>query len=467
MSRIVQISYVPEPKQALYHKSKADELLFGGAAGPGKTTATVHEAFKLAMKYPEIQIYAFRRTYGELDKSLVFEARKWYTGVGNYNKSDHLWRLPNGSGIWFCHCNTEADRYIYQGAEIQVLLIDELTHFSKQIYDYLKTRLRAAKRLEFKPRTRCTSNPGGIGHAWVKQEYADLEPYILHEFDIYSKVLDETKTITRQYIPARATDNPHIDDNYIYELERKPPALRKALLEGNWDAFEGQVFFEWVNDADHYADRKNTHVITPFEIPKGWRRYRSFDWGYSKPFAVLWWAVDPDDRVYLYREWYGSTGEPDVGIKLPAQDIAAGIKEREAEDGGVIGYADPAIWAASMGESIADQIAKEGVYFVPGDHERLAGKAQLHNRLAFDERGIPMMYVFSTCKDFIRTIPALVYSETRVEDVDTKGEDHGYDSARYFLMTRPIGAREKPQPKPKVYGPLDDIPRRSSGFFDL
>lgn len=440
MTKTLKIDYTPTKKQVLYHTSCADELLYGGAAGGGKSAATVAEGFKLAMQYPHLQCYAFRRTFAELDKSLVLEARKRYTGIGSYNKSDHRWELPNGSNIWFCHCHTEDDRYNYQGAEMHVLLIDELTHFTKEMYDYLKTRVRAETILGFRERTRTTSNPGGIGHAWVKQQFADLEPYMLHPIKTWSPLLQKSETITRQYLPARVTDNPHISQRYVFELERKPPALRRALLEGSWDSFEGQVFFEWVNDREHYTDRLRTHVISPFELPRTWRRFRSFDWGYSKPFAVLWWAVDEDDRVYLYREWYGASA-PDVGQKLTAKEIAKGILEREVQDGELTGFADPAIYNASTGESIASQLATECVYFNPGDHERLAGKAQLHNRLAFDERGIPMLYVFSQCKDFIRTIPSLVYSSIRVEDVDTKGEDHAYDAARYFLMSRPIGGK--------------------------
>ena len=462
MPRIISIDYNPFPKQIMYHTSLADELLYGGAAGGGKTAATVGEAFKLALAHPGLQIYAFRRTFPELDKSLILEARKRWTGVGRYNKSDHRWEFPNGSCIWFCHCNHDADRYLYQGAEMHVLLIDELTHFTKEIYDYLKTRVRSEKKLNFRERTRATSNPGGIGHAWVKQVFADLEPYNLHEIETKSEMLQQTEIITRQYIPARVTDNPYISQRYIFELERKPPQLREALLEGKWDTFEGQVFFEWVNDREHYADHKKTHVISPCSLSTGWTRYRSFDWGYSKPFCVLWWAVDQDGRAYLYREWYGSTGEPNVGAKLSTKAIAEGIKLREAEDGYVVGYADPAIWNASTGESIAEQLGKDGVFFIPGDNQRLAGKAQMHNRLAFDENGIPMLYVFSTCKEFIRTVPSLVYSQIRVEDVDTDGEDHAYDAARYFLMARPIGMQvptEKDPDRPDYESQLNDFMR--------
>ena len=465
MAKTFKLDYTPTSKQQMYHGSAADELLYGGAAGGGKTAATIAEAGLLCCENPGVQVYIFRRTYPELEQSAIQEAYKRWAGIGKYR--DHTWEFPNGSRMLFRHCQHEKDRFLYQGAEIHALFIDELTHFPASIVEYLESRVRAEKLLNFKPRKRYTSNPGGIGHAWVKSRFVDLEPFNLNAIEIWSETLKRSKIITRQYIPAKATDNPHLTDDYIFELEKKPEALRRALLDGSWDAFEGQVFFEWRDNPDGYFTGEKTHVISPRMIPPEWRRYRSFDWGFSKPFSVLWWAVDHEDRVYLYREWYGASA-PDVGLKMPVQDVAKGILEREAEDGEVIGYADPAIWDASMGESVAVQFARAGVYFSPGDHTRLAGKMQLHNRLAFDQDGIPMLYVFSTCREFIRTIPALTYSETRVEDVDTKGEDHAYDAARYFLMTHPIGPRPKPEKKIWTYDPLDlRKPTRPSGFFSI
>lgn len=472
MPREIDLSarYTPTRKQDLYHSSNADELLYGGAAGGGKSAATVHEAGLLCCENPGLHVYLFRRTYPELQDSLIKEAYRQFHGVGRFVQSRHTWEFPNGSRMLFRHCQRESDRFAYQGAEINALFIDELTHFTRTIYDYLKTRVRAAADLHFVPRTRCTSNPGGVGHAWVKALYADLEPYKYHDFEVSSETTGGKKIVRRQYIPARVMDNPHLSADYIYELEQKPPTLRKALLEGSWDAFEGQVFFEWANDETHYADQLRTHVIAPFKIPAGWRRYRSFDWGYNKPFAVLWFAVDQDDRAYLYREWYGASA-PDVGIKMPVQAVGAGILEREAQDGDVIGYADPSIWAATPdGESIEAQFENGGVYFLPGDNERLAGKQQLHNRLAFDDNdGRPMLQVFSTCHETIRTIPALVYSETRVEDVDTQGEDHIYDAMRYFLMMRPMGPRVTAEKKVAVHDPYDPLELRkkprSGGFL--
>ena len=460
----ITIDYRPTPKQAMYHTSIADELLYGGAAGGGKSAATVAEAGKLCLNHPGIKCYLFRRTYPELEQSLIEEAYKRFTGIGK--RVDHEWRFPNGSKMIFGHCQYPKDRFKYQGVEIHALFIDELTHFSMEIYDYLKTRVRAEKGLHFKPRTRCTSNPGGTGHAWVKSKFVDLEPYKLNKIEIPSATLGRSKFITRQYIPARVTDNPHLTEDYIFELEQKPEKLRRALLNGSWDAFEGQVFFEWVDDPERYDDHRHTHVITPFEIPAGWPRYRSYDHGYAKPFSVLWWTVDPDGRVYLYREWYGAEA-PNVGVKLPVRDIAKGIKEREANDGHVIGYADPAIWGTQTGENIADMMAHEGVYWNKGENDRIGGKMQLHNRLAWDDSDRPMLYVFSHCREFIRCIPALVYSETKVEDVDTDGEDHCYDAARYFLMSRPVGPAKKKEKIITRFDPLAEPTRRRSGFYGI
>lgn len=431
------LEYIPTERQALYHSSVADELMYGGAAGGGKSTATVIEAGLLCLENPGINVYLFRRTYPELETSLITEAQKWWTGIGTYGRAAHEWSFPNGSKMLFRHCRWESDRYLYQGAQINALFIDEITHFSLQTVEYLKTRVRAEKSLNFRPRCRFTGNPGGIGHAWVKELFIDLEPEKIKEIVVHSEKLNKDKIIRRQYIPAKVTDNPHIGEEYVFNLEQKPEAMRRALLDGDWNLFEGQVFYEFRDDAGHYADGIGTHVIQPFEIPPSWQRYRSYDFGYSKPFSVLWWAQDPDGRLYLYREWYGASA-PNTGIKMPISEQAEGMKTREVNDGQIIGWADPSIWDAQMGDSVAEQMARAGVYFSPGDNHRIAGKMELHDRLRFGEDGRPMLYVFSTCREFIRTIPSLVYSQIRVEDVDTTCEDHAYDAARYMLMAVPL-----------------------------
>ena len=355
--------------------------------------------------------------------------------------------------------------YNYKGAEIQWLYFDELTSFEFEIYDFLKTRLRAKKSLGVVPVVRSSSNPGDIGHAWVKKMFVDAAPYMeIFTREINSKATGKKKIFRMQYIPSLATENPHIGDDYIFQLESKPEALRNALLFGDWDAFEGQVFTEWRDKPEHYADRRWTHVISPFDIPLNWPRYMSFDFGFSRPFSLGWWAIGPDGCAYRYREWYGcEAGHPNTGLKIAPKEIATGIIEREKNDEAregikVLRVADPSIFDRSRGDSIAQMMEPSqygpGVYFSPGDNTRLAGKAQFHERLRFDAEGRPKMQVFSTCTDFIRTIPSLPYSLTKVEDIDTDAEDHAYDEARYFFMMRPVPLREAAKYEPIPYDPF-------------
>ena len=297
---MINISYEPTPKQAMFHATKANEVLYGGAAGGGKTKALVMDALFRTLKYPGTTAAIFRRTYQELDDTDIKEAKQSYPAkLASYNAGRHEFKLVNGSKILFRHCEHEADKFNYSGIEIQFLYFDELTSFEQGIYDFLKTRLRAKKILGVVPIVRSASNPGNIGHGWVKKLFVDSGPYMsIQEQEIFSETLHKSKKIRTQYIPALATENPFITDDYVFELEQKPDALKRALLNGDWDSFEGQVFTEFVNDPAHYIDRKWTHVIEPFDIPLSWPRYMSFDHGFTKPFSVGWWAVDHEGRAY-------------------------------------------------------------------------------------------------------------------------------------------------------------------------
>lgn len=461
------LQYAPTDKQRLFHASKADEVLFGGAAGGGKSKAIVMDALFRCLRYPRTHAYLFRRTYGELEDTLIREARDSYpTGLYVYNAARHEMTLPNGSALHFRSCQHRQDMYQYKGVEMQWLYFDELTSFEEEIYDFLKTRLRAKKKLHIQPCVRCASNPGDIGHAWVKKRFVDAAPYPeLAVEEVVHRESGRVKRSTRQYIPSLVTENPHIGEDYLFQLQQKPPALRRALLYGDWNAFEGQVFTEWRNAPEHYRDRLWTHVVEPFEIPLTWPRYMSFDHGYAKPFSVGWWAVDPQGRAYRYREWYGcEKGRANVGIRLTPRQIAQGILERERFEREnnlrIDRIADPAIFDRSRGDSVAQLMeprGKEaGVYFRLGEHGRLAGKLELHERLRFDGEGRPRLYVFSTCSDFIRTLPSLPYSARAVEDVDSDAEDHIYDETRYFCMARPVKAREEKAAR-RSYDPFREM----------
>lgn len=468
---VIRIDYRPSHKQWLFHQTDADEVLYGGAAGGGKTKATVMDALARCLKYPGTLACIFRRTYSELEDTVIAEAKRSYPPeIATYNIARHECMLPNGSIILFRHCASVEDMYNYRGLEVQWLYFDELTSFEEVQYDFIRTRLRAPKKLNVKPITRSTSNPGGIGHGWVKTRFVDAAPYMEKvKKKVYSAALHKTQTTITQYIPALATDNPYISDDYIFELEQKPEALRNALLYGHWDAFEGQVFVEWKNDPAHYRDQRYTHVIDPFPIPTNWAHFMSFDFGYSKPFSCGWWAVSPNGTAYRYREWYGWDGHANVGAKLSPRQIAEGIVEREEEERRegihILRVADPAIFDASRGESIAQMMEPfssvqtqrgVGVFFEKGDNARIAGLLQMHERLRFGADGKPKLQVFKDCQQFIRTIPNLPYDLKRVEDVDTDSEDHIFDETKYFLMMQPMPIALPAKKKIKQYSPFGD-----------
>lgn len=459
----VTLHYEPTARQRAFHASKAFEVLYGGAAGGGKSYACVWDALLRCLRHPGTEAFLFRRTYQELEKNLVAIAQRVIPPqLGTYSASHYAFRLVNGSTMRFCHCNNEdADKLRYQGAEIHWLYIDELTHFRRDTYEYLRTRVRADRRLGIRPLVRCTANPGGPGHAWVRERFVDPAPpgTIIRE-PVASAILGRTQVRTRQFIQATVRDNPYIDDDYVFELESKPRALRDALLLGRWDAFEGQAFPEWTDDPAHYADGRYTHVIAPFDPPAHWPRWISFDYGYSRPFSCGVWAVGERGEVYRYKEVYGCDGAPNEGVRLAPGDIARRIErslEPERRAGiAVFGVADPSIWDGSRGASVYDQMreAVPALFLSPGNNARLPGKAQLHERLRFDADGRPMLQVCTTCRDFIRTVPALAYDPAAVEDIDTRAEDHAYDETRYFLMSRPLPPRTPPQRRTKRFDPL-------------
>lgn len=441
--------------QKAFMDADADEVLFGGAAGGGKSYGQLVDALIYALKYPRSRQLILRKTFPELEHSLIFVSLGFYPkSVCRYSVSAKKWTFVNGSVIEFGCCAAKTDVLRYQGAEYDVVRFDELTHFTEEQYTYLISRVRGVN--SYPKSVKSSTNPGGIGHSWVKRRFIDgFEPGKSHT--------DPETGARRMFIPSMVQDNVFLmraDSGYIKRLEQLPDNERRALLHGEWDIFDGQVFTEWKNSVLGRRTRRWSHVIEPFDIPREWRRFRAFDFGYAKPFAVSWYAVDEDGRAYNYRELYGCTGEPDVGVRWTAQKIADRIREiedSEDKDCHITGIADPAIWnsTGSADGSIADMMESRGVYFEKGKHDRLAGKMQVHYRLAFDDEGLPMIYFFENCRNIIRTLPQLGYDPTRPEDVDTSQEDHLYDALKYFLMSNPIAARVSSETKPREYSPLD------------
>ena len=450
---------IPEPneKQKLFLSDHHKYIAFGGARGGGKSWSVRVKAKLLAFNYAGIKQMIMRRTYPELYANHIKPLlQELPIGSYKYNDSKKELTFPNGSCILFRYCNNDKDLLNYQGTEVDILYIDEATQFSEEQYKVLIACVRGVN--NFPKRVYLTCNAGGIGHQWVKRLF------------ISKSYRDGEKPDEYSFIQSLVTDNKALlkeQPDYIKQLEALPPKLKEAWLYGNWDIFEGQFFEDFVDRPEYYSERTWTHVIDPFEIPDGWKIYRSFDWGYNKPFSCGWWAVDYEGIAYRILELYGCTKTPNEGLKWTPPKVFSEIARIEREHRWlkgkrVIGVADPAIWNAETGKSIAEVAADHGVFFDKGDHERIAGWMQVHYRLAFDDNGFPMMYVFSNCKAFIRTIPLLQYDEHKPEDLDTDGEDHCADEVRYFCMSRPIKPRIAAKPDDYASNPLNvflDIPK--------
>ena len=412
----------------------------------------------LAMRYEGLRILLLRRTMPELRENHILPLQAELNGYAQYKADERTFVFPNGSRLKLGYCDNENDMLQYQGAEYDVIGFEEATNFREEWMTFIGTSLRTT-RTDFKPRIYYTMNPGGVGHEYIKRIFIDRNYKEGENPDDYV------------FIQASVFDNDvlmNANPEYIKQLEALPEHKRKAHLYGDWNVYEGQVFEEFVNDSAHYEDRLWTHVINPFEIPSTWTVYRSFDFGYAKPFSCAWWAIDYDGRLYRILELYGCVpNEPNTGVKWSPDEIFKEIKRVEDEhpwlkNKTIFGVADPAIWDASRGESIADTAEKYRIYFEKGDNKRIPGWMQVHYRLRFDENGIPMMYIFKNCKGFIRTMPLMTYDEHKPEDIDTSLEDHIVDETRYMCMAQPIKPVETKERKPEVYDPLstDDKPSR-------
>ena len=439
----------PSPKQRIFLTDRHRHVAYGGARGGGKSWSVRYKAKLLAVRWPGIKILIVRRTYKELINNHIEPLRAELHGIAKYNKTDKVFTFPNGSTIWFGYCANDADLGQYQGAEYDVIFLDEATQLKQAWIEAINLAVRAANGLP--KRTYYTCNPGGVSHAYIKRLFIDRRFEAGENPEDYS------------FTQALVTDNEALmarQPEYKAELEKLPEKLKRAWLYGEWDIFEGMFFEDFRLEPDLQACQaagisreeakesgRWTHVIAPFSLSagerRGWRIVRSYDFGYARPFSCAWWAVDFDGTVYRILELYGCAEEPNEGVKWSPDEQARQIAEIERTHPWLAGkkidgVADPAIWDASRGESIAETMMRHGVYFTPGDNDRIPGWMQVHYRLQFDENGYARMYVFETCKAFIRTIPTLSYSQTRPEDLDTSQEDHVADETRYLCMSRPV-----------------------------
>lgn len=429
------------------------ECFFGGARGGGKTDGVIGKwAIKEKRFGPGFRAGAFRRTSVSFEDTLE-RAKQIYLPLGAiFVAHPARFRMPNGGRIYFAHLDSDSDALGYQGWNLSDAWVEEAGHYiSSSPIDKLFGILRSASGVPVQ--LILTANPGGPGQHWIRERYK-LYPFPQGP-KLYKRELPNGQIHSVAVIPSRIADNRILlnrDPGYIGRLHLVgSEQLVAAWLEGDWSAVEGAFFTEWRNDK---------HVIAPFEIPDHWARFRSMDWGSARPFSVGWWAVVGDDlrhpngpllprgALVRYREWYGASA-PNVGLKLTSEQVAKGILDRErhcAAEKGIQGVLDPAAFAQDGGPSIAERMALAGAIFRPADNARVArngamgGWDQLRARLVGDGDR-PMLYVFSTCVDLIRTLPVLQHDQGRVEDVDTESEDHAPDECRYACMSRPYVRR--------------------------
>ena len=450
----------PNERQALFMKSKKKYVIFGGARGGGKSWAVRWKAVLMCQRYKGIRVLIMRRSYPELLANHINPLKTLLHGIAKYNGTEHEFRFPNGSTIKFMYCARDDDLLNIQGHEYDVIAIDEATQMSEYQIKTIGACVRGTN--PFPKRLYMTCNPGGKGHQYIKRlkEGKFHEGENPEEYTFIQSLVTDNKALMRE------------QPDYIEQLKALPPKLRDAWLYGNWDIYEGQFFEEFVDDPSHYLDKKYTHVIEPFEPKAGWKIYRSFDWGYAKPFSCAWWAVDFDGVFYRILELYGCRKDrdgqdiPNEGVKWVDDKIFSEIARLEREHPWlkgkrIQGVADPSIWAGEEnGISRNDIAVKHKVYFEKGNNDRIPGWMQCHYRLAFDENGYPMMYVFKSCEAFIRTVPLLCYDEHVAEDLDSTQEDHVADEWRYFCMTDPIKPRVKAPDTRPVFDPLNQYAKR-------
>ena len=432
-----------EGPQTDFLASPERDVFYGGAAGGGKSYALIADLLRYCDN-PNHRALVIRRTLDELTE-LINKSREFYPKAfpgAVFKEAKSMWQFPSGATAWFSYLDKDKDVSRYQGQSFTWIGIDEITHYpTPYVWEYLRSRLRTTDP-KINVYMRCTGNPGSVGGWWVKKMYIDPcepnKPFAATDIETEQRLVWPDSAppdkagkplFLRKFIPARLTDNPYLMQNGEYEamLRSLPEVERRRLLEGDWDVAEGAAFPEF-SRLVHVCDAATT------QIPTNWLRIRAADYGYSSPSCVLWGAVDWDDNLWIYREFYGK-GQT-------AENLANIIANYEGEDPGMYyTVLDASCWnRTGTGPSIAETMIRSGVRWTPSDRNRLAGKMEIHRRL--QENPIskePRIKILSTCTHLIRTLSSLPLSKTNTEDVDTKADDHAYDALRYMCMTRARG----------------------------
>jgi hypothetical protein len=417
-----------ECPQEQFHAATEYDVLYGGAAGGGKTKALVMEGIRKCIEHPGIRVGAFRRTNAELEESMIAELAEvgYAKALGaTWNASKLNLKFPNGSLMMFRYAENFQDATRRQGGQYQLLLFDERTLTPPDVCQFLESRLRSGRDDIPVIGIRSGTNPGGVGHGATKTRYIDAT-------DRGGKIIEGPHGQPLRFIPSRLTDNPHLNAEYERSLDALDEKKRAAFKDGSWDVFAGQVFAEW---------RHERHTLAPITLPPEWKRYTGTDWGYAAPWATLWTAVDEDGRMWIYRELYAAqVGEAEQARRILEAEAGEHISGR---------WADDAMWAArGDAKPIANVYAENGVPLTAagkGPGSRVNGWQRIHSYLreapacshhrALGWETCPMVHVFTTCTELIRTLPVLPHATTgNPEDADTNAEDHAPDALRYIAI---------------------------------
>lgn len=429
-TKAIDVEYVPNEKQAIFHNIGTDICVYGGAKGGGKSAALVMDALKYALDHAGALIYLFRESYDDLESNLI---REWKTKVPRelyeYSETKHIARLINGSEVIFRYIANDADAKGYDGRSMDYVGVDELTKHSKEAITVLLSCLRSPK--GFPPRFRGTCNPGNKGHNWVKMDYVEATSYGKYI------IKDPITFQTIAFIPARVYDNYVImqnDPNYVKRLENLPEKERKAYLNGDWDLFEGQ-YFNFV---------RSVHVVDDMRIPKDWDRYVSLDYGLDM-LAAYWTAFDHQGKAHVYKEAH----IPNLIIS-EAREL---INSMTLSNENIINYiAPPDLWnrRQDTGKSAAEIFSEgpNGIFLVQASNDRIQGWYNMREWLRIhkvrDEQTgkdvhLSNMVISSECPALIRSVSEIQADEKNPSDVAKEPHilTHASDSIRYLLANRP------------------------------
>ncbi len=443
--------YTPQPRQELLHATTANEILYGGAAGGGKSFSLRWDAYEFCLQNPGCIAVIVRQTLPQLEKNHIRWVRKEIPkALGSYNETKKSLVFWNGSILSFQHLEYDKDINDFQGDEIYWLGLDEAALLHPHHIAEVKSRLRlgnwkpqteaAKKRL---PRLVMTSNPGGPSHLYLKEGWIDPAPSETL-FNVSVKVRNRTISKSRIFIPATMDDNAFLDEDYEAQFADMPAWKIKQFVDGDWNVVPGAYFDCWDSEK---------HIIKPFALPRWWPVYRSCDWGFSSPFSIGEWTISdgtmvtqkdgssirhPDGALIRIWEWYGTGEKRNSGLKMDGQLVAEQIIAARGKC--KPGPADPSMWRADHGPSQAERFYRGGLRFFKADNQREPGWQEMYRRL---NRGL--LLVVEDCRDFIRTVPTASSDPMNPDDVLKAGEDHVMDDTRYMCMARPVkGKVEEP-----------------------